>query len=122
VRETVEVDQIGREGLLQIKQPAPCSVQITTGAGHPLERHPTMNQRETVDRRGRESLFGGGCRTEHGEHHLDVRSGETARQLEGIVPDPADRVGSHQHPPGPGARGAHAARASSSASGRGRSS
>ena len=122
VREAVEVDQIGRERLLQLEEPGPGSVQIALGAWHPLEREPAMDQRQTVYCRGRELLLGCGRRAKHREHHLDVRSGEAARQLEGVMPDPADRVGGHQHPPRPGARRAHAARASSSASGRGRSS
>ena len=111
MREAVQVDQIGRERLLQLEEPGPGSVQIALGARHPLEREPAMNQRQTVDRSGCETLLGCRGRAEHRQHHFDVRSAETARQLKGMVPDPADGIGGHQHPPGQGARGAHAARA-----------
>ena len=72
VREAVQVDQIGRERFLQLEQPGAGSAQIPIRAWHPFEREPAMDERETVNCRGREILFGRGRRPKHGEHHLDV--------------------------------------------------
>jgi hypothetical protein len=116
------MDEIGRERLVHFEQPAPGSIDVALGAGHPFQREAAMNQRETFDRCRSQRLLRRGRRSEDREHHLDARSGEVLRQLDGEMPDAADGVGGHQHPPRQGARRAHAASASSSASGRGRSS